>query len=145
MKNLITFLIITALCTNLISCESSDDNSTRGETSPVEGRWNLTNVSGGFIGIDQNYKPGEIIWDFNAKDSEIIVTNDAKVTQEKNYNGLESGKYSYSVFTEKKIEYISIEGREYGLLKIDRDVLVINQNYTSTGSQADFYVLTFSR
>jgi hypothetical protein len=145
MKNLITLLIITALCTNLISCESSDDNGTRSYISPIEGRWNLTNVSGGFIGINQNYKPGEIIWDFNAKDSKVIVTNDSKVTQEKNYNGLESGKYSYSVFTEKKIEYISIEGSEYGLLKTDRGILVINQNYRSTGTQADFYVLTFSK
>lgn len=146
MKNLITLLMITALCAGLIiSCESSDDSSTQSDSNPIEGRWNLTNVSGGFIGLNQDYKPGVISWSFDTKNSKIVVVNNDNGNQEKNYNGLKSGKYSYTVFTEKKIDYLSIEGTEFGLLKTDRDVLVINQNYISTGPQADFYVLTFNR
>lgn len=146
MKNLITLLMITVLCTGLIiSCESSDDSGTLSDSNPIEGRWNLTNVSGGFIGLNQDYKPGVISWNFDTKNSKIVVVNDDNGNQEKNYNGLKSGKYSYTVFTEKKIDYISIEGTEFGLLKTDRDVIVINQNYKSSGTYTDFYVLTFNR
>ena len=89
MKNLITLLMITALSTSLIiNCESSDDSNTYSDSNPIEGRWNFTNVSGGFIGLNQDYKPGVISWSFDTKSSKIVVVNDDNGNQEKNITDL---------------------------------------------------------
>lgn len=127
----------------LPSCDESDDHNSVTEDHIVNGRWDITNISGGLIGQNDNYKPGQIIWEFDYRNSKILVINKSQTS--KNYSGLPSGKYSFSIFEQNKIEYISVEGKELGLIKSGKDILVINKNETSTGPVSDEYILSFSR
>lgn len=137
-------MITVALTVNITSsCDSDDDHSTTTESSLIDGKWDVSNISGGFTGIHTDYKPGIITWEFDSKKSQLTVVNNSAST--KNYSGLQSGQYTFSIFELKKAEYISIEGTEHGQIEHARDIIIINQNKKSTGSYSDHYIMTFRK
>ena len=124
------------LCT---SCSNDDEPV---QPKVINGSWNLTKISGGFAGIDDDYIKGTITWTFN--NQTLFVVNNASA-QGTIYSGFETGNYTYSTFSANGIAYVVIDDGEFGGYKIDANSMIINQNQISIGSGADGFVLQFER
>jgi hypothetical protein len=142
MKNLITKVMFTILIASLtLGCDFNDDTTEpHSGLRPIDGTWELTNVRNDKINLD--YDSGDISWVFDSKSSTIIIENNNK-----DYDGLVSGKYTYSLYQQAISRYITINGYEVGLIKsnANRDVLVIDENKKRDEIQTDGYILTFRR
>ena len=66
MKNIFGLLFILAV---LISC--SDDDTT---SNSHLGEWNLERSSGGIVGADDEFKVGDVHWDFVSK-NQLVISN----------------------------------------------------------------------
>ena len=67
----------------LMSCNNNDDTTTAlafGGEIDIEGSWNLVNVSGGSIGVNQDFEIGTIIWDFDTSAMVVSVMNTSEIT-----------------------------------------------------------------
>jgi len=118
---------------------NNDDDSNQEET--LNGIWNVKNISGGISGIDDDYDNGIITWTFNNQ----VLTIKNNESQGNIYSGFESGTYNYSTNEVNGINYITINNAEYGGYTLSINNLTINQNETSSGSGADFFMLQFER
>jgi len=118
---------------------NNDDDSNQEET--LNGIWNVKNISGGISGIDDDYDNGIITWTFNNQ----VLTIENNESQGNIYSGFESGTYNYSTNEVNGINYITINNAEYGGYTLSINNLTINQNETSSGSGADFFILQFER
>ncbi len=141
MKTRLTYRIIMIFCLMLFfSCSNSDDSI---QLPIINGTWNLRNVGGGLNGIDDDYEQGIIKWVFNSQT--FIITVENNNFQNTNYDGLESGIYTYSILENEGDFFLIIEGAEFGGYILTESDLILNQNETSTGSGADEYILKFER
>lgn len=142
MKNLITKVMFIILITNLIlGCDFNDDaTEPHSGLRSIDGTWELTNVKNDKVNHD--YDSGDISWDFDSKSSTIIIENNNK-----DYDGLVSGKYTYSLYQQAISRYITINGVEVGLIKsnANRDILIINENKKKDEVLTSGYILTFRR
>ncbi|WP_053976426.1 hypothetical protein [Mangrovimonas xylaniphaga] len=131
-KLLIAFLFFSSL----YSCCNSDDDHTN--TNTLEGSWNLVRVTGGFAGVDDEFEPGLIVWDFNTSSTTITVTNNN--TGNTIYDGLPTGTYSYNLSTTEEGEYITVENMLNGQLNISGNQMTLDDNVA-----ADGFLLTFNK
>ena len=129
------FLFVLGAVTLLFGCSSNDGV----EKDPMDGIWDVHNISGGFAGINDDYPQGTIIWSFDAQNSKLTVTNNNVANTI--YDGYESGEYPYSILQTDKMRYLQVNGQEFGGVVISNNEIVINQNITSTGSGADGFVI----
>ena len=117
----------------LLGCSS--DSVTNSD--PVQGQWKLVNVRGTFAGIDNNFAPGVITWDFNPITQTVTVVNNN--TDPNLWDVLETGVYSYQFVNDPDtpcFESIKINGNVFGCYSVENDSLVIDQ------SIADGFALT---
>ncbi len=130
MKALNVFIII--LFTGILtSCTTSGDGLDFTTT------WNLTNVTGGFAGVDHTFERGLIKWTFYEEDSVIEVTNSNEV--ESLIDIFETGTYPYSI-EEIDSEYrIFINGSDFGTIYKTSKIMVIDQQF------ADGFKITLTR
>ena len=84
---LLLLIVFTLAC-------NDDDVSSNNEPT-LKGQWSLTNVTGGFAGIDDAYEKDVIIWGFNPNDQELTVTNTN--IELIIYDGFPTGVYDYQV------------------------------------------------
>ena len=142
MKNLIKKVMFTILIANLIlGCDFNDDaTEPHSGLRPIDGTWELTNIKNDKVNHD--YDSGDISWDFDSKSSTINIENNNK-----DYDGLVSGKYTYSLYQQAISRYITINGVEVGLIKsnANRDILIINENKKKDEVLTSGYILTFRR
>ncbi len=131
--NLMLYVFSTVLL--LVGCNTSDDTG----KDPINGVWDLRNISGGFAGINDDYPPGIITWSFSKKNSVLTVINNNGTNTI--YDGFESGKYPYSILQIDKVLYLEIDGNEFGGLVISQNELVIDQNICVSGNGVDGFVL----
>ena len=129
---LTTFLLICSLS----SCCQSDDNNTI--TNALEGTWNLVRITGGFAGVDDEFEPGLIIWDFNTSNTTLTVSNNN--TENTIYDGLPSGVYTYSITISEEGQFITIENMPNGKLTISENQMTIDNNIP-----ADGFLLSFNK
>jgi hypothetical protein len=120
----------------------STDNTHENSDVP-SGTWNLINVSGGLAGIDNDFEKGKIVWNFNVKDSTLVVANNDGSNSI--YNGLATGTYTYSIHEGKDEFYLLINDKEVGGITLAKSQLVIDQNSTTNGSGADGFVMVLVR
>ena len=136
-RSLILFVLSAFIV--LIGCNSNDDI----EKDPFDGVWDVSNISGGFAGINDDYPHGIITWSFDGQNSKLTVANNN--ANNTIYDGFESGKYPYSILAIDKTLYLEINGQEFGGVVISQNELVIDQNITSTGSGADGFVILLNK
>ncbi|MCM4171799.1 hypothetical protein DHD32_09915 [Arenibacter sp. TNZ] len=124
----------------LIGCTNEN---THGDEDLVSGNWNLINVSGGFVGVDDDFAKGEIVWKFDAKAETLIVVNNDESSSI--FNGLSSGNYNYSLLKEKDKYYLLVNDKEMGGILFTEAKLILDQNNTTSGSGADGFVLVLEK
>lgn len=139
MKN--KFLIIISLMTIFTNCSLNDTNDN--DPIIIKTLWNLTNVSGGIAGVNNDFDLGTIIWTFSADNSTLTVINNN--TDDTIEDGLDSGTYPYTIETIGDNSFLTLADNEYGKLTVSETELVIDQNITSTGTGADGFIFTFKR
>jgi len=122
-KLIIPFALLFGLA--LASC--SRDSGTMSD-NPVQGQWKLVNVTGTFGGINENFTPGLITWNFNSITQTVTVVNNN--TDPNRWDVLETGVYTYQFVNNPESpcgESIEINGSVYGCYSVTNDTLVIDQ------------------
>lgn len=140
MKTKILTLLVTLAVILFTSCNNDDDVT---PVEPINGTWNLTNILGGFAGIDDDYASGVITWTFNTQNMTLHVENNN--TQETIFSGFETGTYPYTLVESNGNEYVHIDGEEFGGYVINSDGMIINQNEIQDGVLVDGFILHFER
>jgi len=100
----------------------------------------LVNVNGTFGGINDNFPPGTITWDFNPTTQMVTVVNNN--TNTNLLDVLETGIYTYRFINNPDspcAESLEIDGSVYGCYSVANDSLVIDQ------SIADGFAITLKR
>ena len=146
MKKLMILTVIMVFGIFATSCNDDTDGDTNLELEkkPIGNiNWTLTNLSGGFVGLDQDYKPGIIEWRFDSRKSILrVINNDPKGTK---FDVLKPGEYHYYLVKQKGGTYLFIEEYEFGNLRSKGDGLIIDQNKGISGAYADGYILSFKK
>ncbi len=119
------FSLAILLLVLLPSC--SNDSNPNSDT--VEGQWKLINVSGTFAGIDNDFAPGLITWDFNPTTQTVTVVNNN--TDQNLWDIFETGVYNYQIVDNPDFpcgEIIEIDGIEMGCFSVSGNEFVIDQS-----------------
>lgn len=124
----------------LIGC--ADDSNNIPQEELLNGTWSLKNLSGGFVGLDENYPDGTITWTFNSQNQTIIIDNNEPTSKSFIFD---SGAYNYSIIEINNQKYLNIENDEYGGLTISNNSLTVDQNEISWGVGADGFILNFEK
>ncbi len=112
----------------IISCSSDDDNpGTDVNSSALGGKWNLVNISGGFLGVDHDFENGVIIWDFNENSKTITVTNNNTDTTINDI--LPTGTYPYSLMTIQGNQELFITEISRGNFELSGNEFIINEQF----------------
>ena len=139
MKNfLLPLLLISALVLST-SCKKDDDDTNEPEF--ISGNWNLKNVSGGIAGVDIDYTPGEVIWNFNLETDVLTVQNNIITTgPEDTYAGFETGTYSFEIVVNGELQSLVVDDLNMGYITLLDGVLQLDE-----GVAVDGFLKTFER
>lgn len=121
-----SILPLTLLLLFFLSGCSNDSNP---NTDTVQGQWKLINVSGTFAGIDNDFEPGLITWDFNPTTQTVTVVNNNTDTNK--WDIFETGVYNYLIVDSPDFpcgEIIKIDGIEMGCFSVAGNEFVIDQS-----------------
>lgn len=127
----LTILIICFI--TLSACSDSYDDP---KVDILSGVWNVQNISGGLVGMDQDFESGTITWTFNTATSSVTVVNN-NVLADVIYDGLNSGTYPYSILEVEDQNFLVIDDQEFAGISFANELLFLNQNEMSTSSGAD--------
>lgn len=134
MKNVfyaLTFMLL------MFSCTSDDDNQNTEAT--LNGSWHLVNVSGGLVGVNDDFDTGLITWIFNENNLELTVINTN--TTDVIFDGLASGTYNYQPLTTTgENTDIVVDFFSFRITTLTTVQLILDE-----GIAADGFLLTFSR
>ncbi|WP_128755174.1 hypothetical protein [Aquimarina sediminis] len=120
----------------IISCSGDDDAPNADNSSGLSGTWNLTNVSGGFMGVDADFDKGVIVWVFDEVNKQVKVVN----TNSSNVEDiLPTGTYPYSTTITDGIKELLVNNRNLGNLEVTTNELVIDEQFR------DGFKYTFQR
>lgn len=81
----------------MLSCGNDDDNQNNNDEGLLDGQFSLVNVSGGLLGVDDDFEIGLITWDFDGYNWVLTVDNNNSANVA--YDGLPSGTYDYQILT----------------------------------------------
>ena len=111
----------------IISCTRSDDDPNLENISSVnlEGEWNLVNISGGLLGMDQNFEIGTIIWDFDVSDQMVTVTNNNTI--EGVFDSFPTGVYPYSISAPADIDELIVNDVNLGIFILGTRSFSVNE------------------
>ena len=124
----------------VFSCTNNDENNLPEEPSQeFDGSWTLINIRGGILGINDDYPPNVIIWEFDSENSLLTIQNDYIV--DTYYSGLESGIYNFSIQDVNQESFLFIEGHEFGHIEVINNELTINQNHATLGVINDGFII----
>ncbi len=130
----IIFLLVVAL-----GCSGDDDTSDDNETTllGLDGKWNMSNVSGGFLGVDHDFQDGLITWEFNESAKKVIIVNSNTDTTIE--DSLPSDTYDYTVVEFLSNLEITIGNKNLGNLEITSNSFTISEPFK------DGFQFTFTR
>lgn len=121
-----SIFILSILTLALLPSCSNDSNA---NTDPIQGQWKLVNVKGTFAGINNNFAPGLITWDFNPITQTVTVVNNN--TDPNAWAVLETGVYNYQFVNNPELpcsQSLKIDGSVMGCYTVANDSLVIDQS-----------------
>jgi hypothetical protein len=121
------FLVVMPLFLLLQSCCNNNEES---PTPTLAGKWKLINVSGGFVGVNDNFPPGQITWDINPDASSVTVVNNN--TNSDLQDILESGVYDYSLTPDPNSicpNTFTVNNLDLGCYSVSNTALIISYDY----------------
>ncbi|NNT72519.1 hypothetical protein HKT18_09855 [Flavobacterium sp. IMCC34852] len=121
--------IIISLSIMLLVFQSSCSNDSNTNPNTIQGQWKLVNVSGTFAGIDNDFEPGLITWDFNQTTQMVSIVNNNTDTDK--WDVFETGVYNYQILEDPEFpcgEIIKIDGIDMGCFLVTNNSLVIDQS-----------------
>lgn len=145
MKNIISISILLCALFFSIGCESIEEN-----TDPLIGSWDMTQLTGGFVGANETYNPGEIVWTFS-EDSLSIQGSSMFVSEgTSRYLLVEHGDslfidtyYNAASPASPFLSYLEINDDE---MTIDQNIILfINDNDTIQGTGNDGFFFSFEK
>lgn len=113
----------------LLVLQSSCSNDSNTNSNTVQGQWKLVNVSGTFAGIDNDFEPGLITWDFNPTTQMVSIVNNN--TDLDKWDVFETGVYNYQIVENPEFtcgEILKIDGIEMGCFTFTNNSLVVDQS-----------------
>lgn len=117
-----------------IGCSEDDDTSPNPNLSGLQGEWHLVNVTGGLIGINENFEKGVIVWVFNEETKVVKITN--KNTTDV-YDVLPSGTYTYSILAVNDSKELIIDDKNIGNFELSTNQFTIDDQFRD-GFRATF-------
>ena len=130
MKRILFLITITLF----FSCSNDDDNSS---FIGLQGEWNLINVSGGFVGADNDFDKGVIMWKFDEIAKQVVITNSN--TEPGVSDGLPTGTYDYSILPLNDVMELVVNEINLGVLQIQ------DQSFTINELPRDGFIFSFER
>ncbi|KAA1246388.1 hypothetical protein [Aquimarina sp. RZ0] len=119
----------------LVSCSNDDDSQS--QTSALNGEWNLVNITGGFIGMDQDFEKGIIVWNFNESTQKVTITNNSTIDGV--YNGLPSGTYPYAISAPADADELIVNENSLGFLELTSNSFSVSEQF------GDGFTIKFER
>ncbi|GAA3511262.1 hypothetical protein GCM10022393_26290 [Aquimarina addita] len=116
------FIMLIAMA--IIGCSNDDDTS--GTPSGLEGEWNLVTISGGFIGVEENFEQGEVVWDFDESSNMVTITTNIEDTSI--YSLKESGTYPYYISAPADAEELFIDDRSLGIFTLGSSFFTLDES-----------------
>jgi len=105
----------------------------------LDGEWQMERVYGGLMGIDLNYAPNEVTWDFNSSQNTVDVTNNILTTGPKStYARFSTGVYAYYTQNINGADYLFIDSTEIGIYAINNTKLMIDDGLAADGFITEF-------
>ena len=127
-----TRLSLVVLVITVFACKKSIDTPSNEIT--LKGNWNMKNVSGGIIGLNLDYNPGEVIWIFNITTNKLSVTNNIISTGPKSiYARYQTGTYDYYTTTLNSIEQLYVNNTLLGVMTIGINTLNLDDGVAADG------------
>ncbi len=114
----------------IIGCSNDDDGAMTNpdvDLSGIMGTWNLSNVSGGFVGIDHDFENGTIVWEFDEVNKKVVIVNNN--TDDAVEDILPSGTYDYSIISVNGNQEFIINGVNKGTIEIVNTQFTISENF----------------
>ncbi len=141
MKNFIPVfpLLLFALSLCFISCKDEDVLPPTDEHE-ILGEWSMTNVSGGFAGINDPIEKGAYIWTFGESQVNLHITELIPTGY-----GFSPGNYDYSIISVDEKEFLVIDGDEVGEIQFIDEEMTLDGNSFSNASGADGFMYGFER
>lgn len=146
-RSLSSFLILGLVF--FTSCSNDDDTTTQVES--LDRIWNLSNVSGGFAGVDIDYEDGSVTWEFILENQLLIVTSSlTDDSPQSTFLPLQTGEYDFTTTEFDGRTFLQIEdfgifnNGDYGRYQILNGELIIDQSEGSEGGAADVFTLSFN-
>ena len=130
MKRILFLLLVTLF----FGCRNDDDGSS---FIGLQGKWNLINVSGGFIGADNDFDKGVIIWEFNEVSKQLVITNNN--VEPSISDGLAAGTYSYTILPLNDVMELVVNEINLGVLQIQ------DRSFTLNELPRDGFIFSFER
>jgi hypothetical protein len=114
------------------ACDCEPENT-------LEGKWQMERVYGGLMGIDLNYAPNEVTWDFNGSQNTVDVTNNILTSGPKSiYARFNTGVYAYHTQNINGANYLFIDSTEIGIYTINSSKLMIDDGLAADGFVTEF-------
>jgi hypothetical protein len=132
----ITLLVYLVLLT--MGCEKGDDIGTVAPN--ISGNWNLITVTGGVSGVNSEFLPELIIWNF--QDGSLTIENN-------NTSGdtdlFASGTYTYSKQESQGDYFLFIDGADQGMIEADLILVAIDGRKHVAGMCNDCFNFTLRK
>jgi restriction endonuclease S subunit len=143
-KRIYNSLLMLLLLTSFTACKKEVIHTQQNTPSEnaIDGKWNLTQISGGIAGLIQVFAVGEIEWTFNTQNGTLTVNN---TSSNPIYYYLPSGTYNFQEVSNSGQHFLVIEADELGQISISGNQLQIDQNKKSTGEGACGFYMELNR
>ena len=137
MKSLVLFLGLAATIA-FTACKKTDCECVE-QQSNLAGKWHMDSVYGGLMGLQLSYKTGEVIWDFDATNQSVDVTNNIVTTgPESIYARFGTGVYGYYTQTVNGQLVLFVDSTELGIYTVTSSKLMIDDGLAADGFVTEF-------
>lgn len=142
MKTKTVFVLLCFIVGLITSC-STTTTSIDNQNNTINGSWHLKNVSGGLMGINIDYQPGDVKWTFDTTTNTLAVENTIITTgPEDLYAGLDTGTYTYEIQVEETTQTLYINNVARGSIQLENNYSTLT---IDDGVAADGMMTTFIR
>lgn len=114
-----------------VSCTDNNEN-----VNPILKKWELEKVTRG-MAEPISYNKDMVYWTFN--ENKLIVENNITTLGPEQINsGFNSGTYTYKVKQEKGLDFLYVNGKKEGEIRLGNNKLTIDYGKASDGSTKIF-------